>query len=116
VTILLNPPPQIASRAGEGTAALSIELLLTAAPGGRDWRDEALCAQTDYDAFFPAKGASLKGAKRVCGRCPVRAACLDYALTNDERFGIWGGLSPSQRRALAHRMKTPAAASTGTEE
>jgi len=64
------------------------------------WQDRALCAQTDPEAFFPEKGGSTREAKRVCGGCEVRSECLDYALANDERFGIWGGLSERERRRL----------------
>lgn len=68
--------------------------------GELGWQSEALCAQTDPEAFFPEKGGSTKDAKRVCGACNVRSECLEYALTNDERFGIWGGLSERERRRL----------------
>lgn len=64
------------------------------------WQERALCAQTDPEAFFPEKGGSTREAKRVCGGCEVRAECLGYALENDERFGIWGGLSERERRRL----------------
>ena len=64
------------------------------------WQAEALCAQTDPEAFFPEKGGSTRDAKRVCGVCPVREECLKYAMDNDERFGIWGGLSERERRRL----------------
>lgn len=64
------------------------------------WQWDALCAQTDPDSFFPEKGGSTREAKRICEDCPVRAECLEYALERDERFGIWGGLSDRERRAL----------------
>lgn len=64
------------------------------------WQAEALCAQTDPEAFFPEKGGSTRDAKRICTGCQVRAECLEYALQNDERFGIWGGLSERERRKL----------------
>src|SRR5215469_7819696 len=64
------------------------------------WQDRALCAQTDPEAFFPEKGGSTREAKRVCRSCDVRAECLELALANDERFGIWGGLSERERRRL----------------
>jgi WhiB family redox-sensing transcriptional regulator len=67
------------------------------------WQDRALCAQTDPEAFFPEKGGSTREAKRVCTSCEVRSECLDYALANDERFGIWGGLSERERRKLKRR-------------
>jgi len=68
------------------------------------WQEEALCAQTDPEAFFPEKGGSTREAKRVCGRCDVRGECLSYALAHDERFGIWGGLSERERRRLKRRV------------
>lgn len=66
------------------------------------WQDIALCPQTDPEIFFPEKGGSTKEAKRVCMGCEVRDACLDYALENDEMFGVWGGLSGRERRRLKH--------------
>lgn len=62
-----------------------------------DWRNEAICNQTD---FFPEKGGTTAPAKKICLDCPVRAECLQYALDHDERFGIWGGLSERERRRL----------------
>ena len=64
------------------------------------WQEEALCAQTDPEAFFPEKGGSTREAKRICVGCEVKAECLEYALGHDERFGIWGGLSERERRRL----------------
>ncbi|WP_313815117.1 WhiB family transcriptional regulator [Citricoccus sp.] len=67
------------------------------------WQVDALCAQTDPEAFFPEKGGSTRDAKKVCSACTVRSECLEYALGNDERFGIWGGLSERERRRLRKR-------------
>ena len=64
------------------------------------WQEQALCAQTDPEAFFPEKGGSTREAKKVCLSCEVRVDCLEYALEQDERFGIWGGLSERERRRL----------------
>ncbi|CAG7844815.1 Transcriptional regulator WhiB [Pseudoclavibacter triregionum] len=64
------------------------------------WQADALCAQVDPEAFFPEKGGSTRDAKRICSSCEVRAECLEWALENDERFGIWGGLSERERRKL----------------
>ena len=64
------------------------------------WQADALCAQTDPEAFFPEKGGSTRDAKRICGQCEVKSECLEYALKNDERFGIWGGLSERERRKI----------------
>jgi WhiB family redox-sensing transcriptional regulator len=71
--------------------------------GELGWQTDALCAQTDPEAFFPEKGGSTRDAKKVCGACNVRSQCLEYALANDERFGIWGGLSERERRRLSTR-------------
>ncbi len=64
------------------------------------WQEQALCAQTDPEAFFPEKGGSTREAKRICIGCEVKGECLEYALGQDERFGIWGGLSERERRRL----------------
>jgi hypothetical protein len=64
------------------------------------WQEAALCAQADPEAWFPEKGQPTLPAKTVCRSCPVTAECLEYALANDERFGVWGGLSERERRRL----------------
>ena len=68
-----------------------------------EWQAKALCSQTDPEAFFPEKGGSTRDAKKVCHECEVKVECLEYALANDERFGIWGGLSERERRKLRRR-------------
>ncbi|MCI1256383.1 MAG: WhiB family transcriptional regulator [Corynebacterium provencense] len=70
----------------------------------QEWQEQALCAQTDPEAFFPEKGGSTREAKRICRACSVRDECLEYALEHDERFGIWGGLSERERRRLKKRL------------
>ncbi len=67
------------------------------------WQRDAICSQTDPEAFFPEKGGSTRDAKKICSNCDVRQQCLEYALKNDERFGIWGGLSERERRKLKRR-------------
>lgn len=71
-----------------------------------EWMAAGICAQTDPDAFFPEKGGSTREAKAICRSCPVRAACLDYALEHEERYGIWGGLSERERRRLRDAART----------
>lgn len=73
-----------------------------------EWYPRALCAQTDSDSFFPEKGGSAREAKRTCLACDVRVQCLQYALDNDEKFGIWGGLSERERRLLKRRARPTA--------
>jgi WhiB family redox-sensing transcriptional regulator len=85
---------------GEVYALLSMEEPIEESLEEFGWQERALCAQTDPEAFFPEKGGSTREAKKVCLSCDVRSECLDYALANDERFGIWGGLSERERRKL----------------
>lgn len=67
----------------------------------QQWREEAACTQTDPEAFFPEPGASAVPALRICAVCPVRTECLRDALDRRElAFGVRGGLTPTQRRAL----------------
>jgi WhiB family redox-sensing transcriptional regulator len=68
--------------------------------GDRTWQAQANCAGVDPDLFFPERGASTREAKAVCRACVVRQECLEYALVNGEKFGIWGGLSERERRRL----------------
>jgi WhiB family redox-sensing transcriptional regulator len=77
---------------------------------GEGWRMYALCAETDPEAFFPDKGGSTREAKMVCRGCPVRGDCLEYALANEERFGIWGGLSERERRRVRQQRRMPLSA------
>ena len=69
------------------------------------WRSDALCAQTDPEAFFPGKGGSTQEAKKVCADCTVRKQCLEWAIDHDERFGIWGGMSERERRRYKKRTR-----------
>lgn len=50
--------------------------------------------------FYVERGEDPRPARRICADCPVRSDCLDHAVTNAERFGIWGGLSPKERRRI----------------
>lgn len=77
------------------------DLVVLELPPREEWMDDALCAQTDPEAFFPEKGGSTKPAKNICAGCTVAAECLTYALDHNERFGIWGGVSERDRRKLA---------------
>ena len=86
-----------------------------------NWRGDAACGARwgeevvlgarsfviDHDLFFPDDEAKAAAAKKVCRDCPVRRPCLDYAMNNNERHGIWGGLTRRERRLL--RRKYPAA-------
>ena len=68
------------------------------------WQDQAACLGMDPDLFFPERGASTREAKGICRACIVREDCLEYALANGEKFGIWGGMSERERRRI-RRMR-----------
>ena len=98
-----NAPARIGgTHAGTRPAGLTwAELGLT--PDTLAWHDAAACRETDPDAFYPDvddpfQRSTVAAAKRVCQGCPVRTACLDYALTHGEKHGIWGGLTVTERR------------------
>ncbi|MCI6575023.1 MAG: WhiB family transcriptional regulator [Actinomycetaceae bacterium] len=71
----------------------------------RSWMEDALCAQTDPDIFYPEKGGSTAPATSVCNNCLVRAQCLEYAIANDIRHGIWGGTSDNDRKRIARERR-----------
>ena len=75
------------------------------------WKNKGACVGIDQDIFFPERGASTRLAKAVCRRCPVQEECLEYAVNNGEKFGIWGGLSEretSDTKEARHSFKKEA--------
>jgi WhiB family redox-sensing transcriptional regulator len=67
-----------------------------------EWMKLALCAQVDTEIFYPERGdsASADAARRICSLCDVKVQCLEYALDNAERYGIWGGTNERDRRLM----------------
>jgi WhiB family redox-sensing transcriptional regulator len=86
------------------------ENMLQPADLEENWQDGANCLGVDPDLFFPERGASTREAKEVCRGCIVREQCLEFALQNGEKFGIWGGLSERERRRI-RRQRAQAARS-----
>lgn len=82
--------------------------------GDTSWQAQGNCLGVDPDLFFPERGGSTREAKGVCQGCVVRDACLEYALVNGEKFGIWGGLSERERRRI-RRQRVLARASTSAQ-
>jgi len=80
-------------------SALAVEL---------NWQVSAACRGPQAVVFFPPphferkdeKRERERRAKEICGQCPVRSACLDYAIGIREHHGIWGGLNEQERKAL----------------
>ena len=77
------------------------ELVPSEADLAPTWQQFAECANHAGSVdFFPARGESVRDAKAVCARCPVREECLDFALRLKVAHGVWGGLSERERRTL----------------
>ncbi len=73
----------------------------------QDWRRQAACRGVDPEVFYPVNDDDAEEAKEVCAGCPVRQPCLEWALQDRERFGVWGGLTERERRRmLRQRRKT----------
>jgi WhiB family redox-sensing transcriptional regulator len=78
-----------------------------AAPTAKDleWMDEKRCTARVHRYYFSDKLDDQAVAKRVCAGCPVRRACLDYAITNRIELGIWGGMTEKERREERRRRR-----------
>ncbi len=82
------------------------------------WQEFSNCLGVDPDLFFPERGASTREAKEVCRGCVVKDDCLEFALANGEKFGIWGGMSERERRRIRRQraLDRQAAALTASAE
>ena len=75
-----------------------------------DWRDHAACADEATAQFFPL-GTSPSAqqitaqAKAVCATCPVRRRCLEFAITTNQEYGVWGGADEDERRAIRRQWR-----------
>ncbi|MGH9278801.1 MAG: WhiB family transcriptional regulator [Acidimicrobiales bacterium] len=73
---------------------------------GRDtWKQAAACKGTAANVFFPDTDASAKAAKAICARCMVRSNCLEVALRNKERHGVWGGMTERERARIRRNLR-----------
>ncbi|MFG2291859.1 WhiB family transcriptional regulator [Streptomyces sp. NPDC048603] len=83
-------------------------------PGRADhhwlWQEDAACRNLGTERFFhpvgergEARSARDQAAKEVCALCPVQVQCLRHALRVGEPYGVWGGLTETERRSLAER-------------
>jgi WhiB family redox-sensing transcriptional regulator len=67
-----------------------------------EWTAQARCKQASPDELF-VRGAEQHKAKQICAGCPVRAECLAEALDNGIEWGVWGGLTERERRAVLRK-------------
>lgn len=72
------------------------------------WRQRAACRGVDPDVFYPVSDEEAEEAKAICRACPVREACLEYALVSRERDGVWGGATERERRRILRQRRKSA--------
>jgi len=73
------------------------------------WREQAACRGFDTDLFFPETDEDAAPALAICQGCPVREACLEFALATNQADGVWGGTTPDERRRIRRRRRRQAA-------
>ena len=73
-----------------------------------DWRQDAACRDLDTAIFFPDTDEDAATALAVCASCPVREACLEFALLTRQDDGVWGGLTENERRRVRRRRQEAA--------
>lgn len=77
----------------------TVQVESPALAAGADWTLRAVCAGVDPDALF-VTGAAQREAAKLCAGCPVKMECLADALDSRVEFGVWGGMTERQRRAV----------------
>lgn len=88
-------------------------------PSELTWTAQAACRTSQSEHFYPAaddyRDEEVAAAKDVCRRCPVTVACLRHALLGREQFGVWGGMTPRERRRarLPRKPWPPVSGRTG---
>jgi WhiB family transcriptional regulator, redox-sensing transcriptional regulator len=88
---------------------------MTATMIARSWRSGGACLSADPDLFFPISTTGpavrqIAQAKAICGTCHVRQECLEFALSHDQVYGIWGGTTPEDRQRYRRRQRRAATA------
>lgn len=66
------------------------------------FQDQAACTPADEALFFSELASKVARAKAICATCPVASKCLDFAIQDNIEFGIFGGYTPSERKALVN--------------
>jgi len=81
-----------------------------------DWMAKGRCRDMPPSTFFPSDGVGVDAARQICHDCPVRAACLEYALDNRIDHGVWGGASERERRRIARQRRLAKAGTAATDD
>lgn len=90
---------------------------MTVTRSAANWRAAGACLSADPDLFFPISSSGpgerqIARAKKICAGCQVRQECLDFAITHDQAYGIWGGTTPEDRQRARRRKRRAAARQT----
>ena len=72
------------------------------------WRLRAACRGVEPDIFYPVTDEEADDAKAICAGCSVRERCLEWALTNREADGVWGGATERERRRIVRQRRRSA--------
>lgn len=72
------------------------------------WQSRAACRGVDTEIFFPNTDEEAEPAKAICGACPVQDSCLEHALADREREGVWGGATERERRRIIRQRRKSA--------
>jgi WhiB family redox-sensing transcriptional regulator len=72
------------------------------------WRQRASCRGVEPEIFYPVSEEEAEEAKAICESCTVRETCLEYALSNRERDGVWGGATERERRRMIRQRRRSA--------
>ena len=88
----------------------AVQFRSTAVFNREEWRGRAACGEVDTGLFFPIGQAGalaqVAEAKRICGGCQVRDACLEFAIATNQEYGVWGGADEEERRSIRrHRRR-----------
>jgi len=67
------------------------------------WMSRGSCRGLDTGIFFPELGQNATEAREICGACPVKISCMQYAVVNNLKDGVWGGTTPTERRVLRRK-------------
>jgi WhiB family redox-sensing transcriptional regulator len=78
-------------------------------PGDDQWMRQAACRGAPADLWFSERGESTSEGIAVCEGCPVKAACLEYALSHGQHWGTWGGMTARARTKLRRNARKDAA-------
>ena len=74
----------------------------------QSWRDKGACRGIDAEVFYPVEDEDAEEAKGICAVCSVRQACLEHALSNREKEGVWGGATERERRRIIRQRRRTA--------